>query len=99
MIRVHLAQIFYNQAYYEPPIDYLEEPTFVAERETPLGQLRLIDEIQSFLLDSKSSYIEHLRVKLTAIGRWCGERKAQILVSNRRGARVRVGPRQLDGTA
>lgn len=80
MLRIHLAQIFYNLAYYDSPVDYLEEPCFLAETETPIGKLRSVNQIENFLSNSKRSYIEHLRNKLRDIVCWSGERKAHLLV-------------------
>lgn len=80
MIRIHLAQIFYKSSYYDSSVDYLEEPSFIMEMDTPVGRLRSIEQIQSFLLDSKGSYIEYLRTKLSDIARWSGNRGSHLLV-------------------
>jgi hypothetical protein len=79
MIRIHLAQIFYNPCYYHPPIDYLEEPAFLSETDTPIGKLRAVEQIESFLLDSKSSYIQYIHKKLIDISLWSANRGAHIL--------------------
>jgi tetratricopeptide (TPR) repeat protein len=78
MIRLHLAQIFYNPAYYGSSVDYLEEP-LLTEIETCIGNLRSIEQIQSFLIDLKSSYIAHVGDKLKNIATWSGERGGNIL--------------------
>ena len=80
MLRVHLAQIFYNPAYYESPVDYLEEPCVPSEDETPLGRLRSVQSIRIFLSNVKGSYLQHLQSKLSDVVRWSAERKAKILV-------------------
>ena len=46
MIKIHLAQIYYNTAYYDPPIDYLEEPVAFEENNKPLGRLRSLERIE-----------------------------------------------------
>jgi len=43
MTRVHLAQIHYNPAYFEPPVDHLEEPTFPEDLTASIGTLRSMD--------------------------------------------------------
>ena len=63
MLRVHLAQIFYNPAYYESPVDYLEEPCVPSEDETPLGRLRSVQSIRIFLANVKGFYLQHLQSK------------------------------------
>ncbi|WDN90898.1 hypothetical protein BuS5_03869 [Desulfosarcina sp. BuS5] len=80
MIKIHLAQIYYNTSYYDPPIDYLEEPIAFNEKDTPLGKLRSIDEIQEYLVESKSIYLQHIRYKLLDIANWSGVNKCHLLV-------------------
>ena len=79
MIKIHLAQIYYNTSYYDPPFDYLEEPTPFNEKDTPLGKLRSIDEIQEYLVEAKSIYIEHIRSKLLDIANWSGNNGCHLL--------------------
>ncbi|MBF0537661.1 MAG: hypothetical protein HQL03_05320 [Nitrospirae bacterium] len=84
MIRVHLAQIFYNPSYYNYSISYLEEPCFFEEAsaltDIHMGKLRSVDKIESFLIASKKTYIEYIRKKLRDIAIWSGKRGAHILV-------------------
>src|ERR1035437_5975651 len=80
MLRIHLAQVFFNPAYFEAPIDYLEETTFLAEADAALGTLRSIDAVQSILSDFKGAYLAHILSKLPAIVAWSLSRKADILV-------------------
>nr|MBF0220940.1 ATP-binding protein [Desulfobulbaceae bacterium] len=80
MVKIHLAQIYYNTSYYDPPIDYLEEPVAFNEKNNPLGKLRSIDEIQEYLVESKSTYVEHIRAKLLNIANWSGENNCHLLV-------------------
>ena len=80
MIKIHLAQIYYNTAYYDSPIDFLEEPIAFNEKDAPLGKLRSLDGIQEFLVESKSLYIEHIRSKLLDIANWSGNKSCHLLV-------------------
>jgi tetratricopeptide (TPR) repeat protein len=80
MLRVHLAQIFFKPAYYDPPNDYIEEPSPYSDSATALGRLRSEDIIQSFLLDSKSLYLEHIRRKLVGITSWSVAHGANVIV-------------------
>jgi tetratricopeptide (TPR) repeat protein len=79
MIKIHLAQIYYNTSYYDSPIDFLEEPSAFNEKDTPLGKLRSLDEIQEYLVKSKSIYIEHIRTKLLNIASWSGDKNCHLL--------------------
>lgn len=79
MVRIHLAQILYQPSYYQPPVDWLEEPCYSSQPYPAIGQMRSNDEIQNFLLDSKSAYVEHVRSKLTEIAEWSGEKGAHVL--------------------
>jgi len=79
MIKIHLAQIYYNTSYYAPPIDYLEEPIAFNGKDTPLGKLRSIDKIQEHLVETKSIYIEHIRAKLLDIAHWSGKKECHLL--------------------
>jgi len=74
MLKIHLAQILFNPAYYDPPVDLLEEPSFLNENDSPLGRLRSHNEIASFLENAKRAYIEHIRIKLLDIAKWSGSR-------------------------
>lgn len=80
MLRVHLAQIFFKPAYYDPPNDYIEEPSPYSDSATALGRLRSENIIQSFLLDSKSLYLEHIRRKLVGITSWSVAHGANVIV-------------------
>jgi tetratricopeptide (TPR) repeat protein len=80
MIKIHLAQIFYNTAYYDSPIDFLEEPIAFNEKDSPLGKLRSLESVQQFLVESKSLYIEHIRSKLLEIAIWSGNKNCHLLV-------------------
>lgn len=79
MIKIHLAQIYYNTSYYDPPIDFLEEPIAFNGKDTPLGKLRSIDVIQEHLVESKSTYIEHIREKVLDIAHWSGKNGCHLL--------------------
>jgi hypothetical protein len=79
MLKIHLAQIFFNPAYYDSPIDFLEEPSFLNETDCPLGRLRSFDELRLFLAESKNTYINHLRSKVIDIVGWSATRSAHIL--------------------
>jgi len=79
MVKIHIAQIYYNTSYYDSPIDFLEEPLAFNEKDTPLGKLRSLDEIQEYLVKSKSTYIEHIRAKLLNIANWSGDHNCHIL--------------------
>lgn len=79
MLKIHLAQINYNPAYYDSPIDFLEEPAFLNENDSPVGKLRSFNEVKNFLSDSKTFYIQYIKSKLIDIATWSGERKANIL--------------------
>ncbi len=80
MVKIHLAQIFYNTSYYDSPIDFLEEPMAFDEKDTPLGKLRSIDAVQECLFSFKSIYIEHIRKKLRDIVSWSGVNGCHLLV-------------------
>lgn len=80
MIKIHLAQIYYNTAYYDSPIDYLEESLPFNEKDAPLGKLRSIEGVQEFLVESKGLYIEHIRSKLKGIANWSGKNNCHLLV-------------------
>jgi tetratricopeptide (TPR) repeat protein len=80
MLRVHLAQILYNPSYYEPPVDFLEEPSFLVDSKAALGRMRSYDSISSFLIDSKSEYLAYLKAKVTGIIKWSSQRKAHLIV-------------------
>jgi hypothetical protein len=77
---LHLAQIYYNQAYYDAPNDYLSEPSFLSEGEAPLGTLRAMAIVRNFLEESRKLYIEHVRGKLIDIIRYSAARNAHIIV-------------------
>ena len=80
LTRIHLVQIYYNPAYYEAPVNFLEEPSFVGEGHNPIGPLRSIKTIEEYLVDSEISYNEYFKDKLHSILKWCGERRADIIV-------------------
>lgn len=80
MLRIHLAQIHFNPAYYDPPTDFLEEPAFVDINDTGIGNLREIPEIENFLVNSRESYMEHLQKRLAEIVTWSGERRANLIM-------------------
>ena len=77
---IHLAQIFYNPAYYDSPIDYLAEPGPVRDQAQALGQIRRVQEIEGLLVSSKSRYIQHIQQKLLNIARWSKDHGGDILV-------------------
>jgi hypothetical protein len=79
MIRIHLAQIDYSQAYYQPSLDYLEEPHPPTEPAVALGNMRSIPMVAKFLSASKAEYLSHISSKLTEIAKWSAQRKADIL--------------------
>ena len=80
MLKIHLAQIHYNNAYYEPPVDHLEEPVLYMPNDTPLGHLREIEDINHFLTESKELYLAHIKKKINSIVEWSGTRGADIIV-------------------
>ncbi len=80
MIRIHLAQILYRPAYFDPPVDFLEEPSPTLDSNICLGKFRSEDSIQSFLIDSKSEYLEHIRKKIHEIISWCINRNSNFIV-------------------
>jgi tetratricopeptide (TPR) repeat protein len=79
MLKIHLAQIFFNPAYYDPPVNFLEEPFFLNETAKPLGSLRSGSEISTFLEASKQSYIAHIRAKILDIVQFSASRMARIV--------------------
>jgi len=79
-VTIHLAQIYFQPAYFQPGIDYLEEPTFLHDSDFPLGKLRQFSAVNAFLASSRASYLEHIGLKIDAIARWSGNRGAHILV-------------------
>jgi tetratricopeptide (TPR) repeat protein len=79
MLRIHLAQILFNAAYFDPPIDFLEEPWSGDETICHLGKLRSYDEIRSLLAQNKTAYLNHIRAKIIDITNWCARKGADIL--------------------
>jgi tetratricopeptide (TPR) repeat protein/predicted amidohydrolase len=80
MLRIHLAQILYNPAYYDAGVDYLEEPSFLREIDAPLGRMRSNHRAMALLVEYRAAYIEHIREKLARISEWSGRRGANVLV-------------------
>lgn len=79
LTRIHLAQIYYNPAYYEAPVNYLEEPSFSEGSQTPIGPLRTTKKIEEYLVNSEGSYNKYFERKLYNILKWSGERGANIV--------------------
>ena len=79
-MRLHLAQIHYSAAYYDSPVDYLEEPTDGQLLSPRLGEMRAFAEVSGLLLELKGLTTSHLSAKLTGIARWSADRNANILV-------------------
>jgi len=80
MLRIHLCQIFYNPAYYDDGFDLLEESAPTIESAQTIGRLRDIEAIAGMLVDSRASYIDHIKKKLLAIAIWSLNRKANVIV-------------------
>ncbi|GEM_PF-1491352 len=80
MIRIHLAQILSNPAYFHGHIDYLKEPCGRADLSFPLGTLDSCDQMNAFLSDTKNRYLDHIHTKLAGIAAWSATRKPHLLV-------------------
>lgn len=78
-MRLALAQILYNPAYYEPPIDFLSEPTDGTAIVPELGLLRQVDEVAGLLLELKGDIIAHTLTKIVSIVQWAAEQKVDLL--------------------
>lgn len=79
-MRLHVAQIHYNPAYYDAPIDYLEEPTAGSTVIPALGRLRQLNEVNGLLIELKGSTVSHLSDKLLAITMCAAAQMADLLV-------------------
>jgi hypothetical protein len=77
MARVHIAQIDYRPAYYDPPVDFLEEP--IKDSNHALGKLRRFPEIESHLRQSRDAYVKLICRKIDAISQFSASRRADIL--------------------
>src|ERR1017187_5915514 len=75
-MRLHLAQVFYNPAYFDAPLDYLAEPTDGKFLLPEMGHLRDWGEVNGLLVELKGSTTSHLVNKLHAIALWSAGRKA-----------------------
>lgn len=81
MIRIHLAQIYYNLAYYSHDCNLLEEPHFSPPNsEARLGRLRKYPDVKDLLESLGQSYLEYLSSRLTAIIKWSINRHANVIV-------------------
>jgi hypothetical protein len=58
----------------------MEEPSLLSEYDTPLGKLRHVTQVQSYLIDAKSDYINHIRTKINNISIWSSQRGANIII-------------------
>jgi len=80
MLRIHLCQMFYNPAYYDDGCDLLEEPAPMTQTAATLGRLRDIEAISGMLVESRASYIDHIKNKILAIATWSLNRGANVIL-------------------
>jgi tetratricopeptide (TPR) repeat protein len=79
MVRIHLCQIWYNPAYFDASSDFLQEPAPSMDTKSTIGQLRHIEQIADFLLESRAVYVNHIIKKLCEITLWSKSRGANIV--------------------
>ncbi len=80
MLRIHLCQIWYNPAYFDGGYDLLEEPAPSLDATANIGQVRQIPSIESYLIESRASYLSHIEKKLLDIIKCSHQRKPNIVV-------------------
>jgi len=81
MLRIHLVQMDYSPCYYDYKIDYLEEPFHRMDGQSAaLGSLREFPEVEGYLIDHKSAYVDNLRRKVVQIVQWSHKRGSHMLV-------------------
>lgn len=78
MARIHIAQFDYRPAYYDSPVNFLEEP--VPDASHALGALRKFPEVDDLLKHSLDSYLKLISRKINALSKFSAARNANILV-------------------
>lgn len=80
MIRIHLVQIYFHPAYYDSPINYLEEPILVDDLDGCLGNIRSSESVSHLLRKTKDSYLRCFSPFIMALLEECKSRKPDIIV-------------------
>jgi len=79
LLRTHLAQVYFNPAFYESGVDYLAEPALLGDNDTPVAKLRALAAIEGLLAALRSEMIQHIRRKLISLTEWSGSNGAHLL--------------------